>query len=199
MDQTISNKRKFMCVFSGVLVILFALLYVFSEFDSSVEKMPTDHIFFVTVVSLAIIHICDMLSVFSNGFRGKLEALERKISVLPVIEVVVLVISIGGLFVGAGSLVLMLFVIGLMGGAVVLAILGIVAISIIITINMIAIIKTKMFIIKNKNVPAVPYQQTVYPNQRYSGLDSLGALENNGSYDSRSGNNFNNFNNFNNQ
>ena len=45
MDQTISNKRKFMCVFSGVLVILFALLYVFSEFDSSVEKMPTDHIF----------------------------------------------------------------------------------------------------------------------------------------------------------
>lgn len=200
MIQTVSKKRKVMCVFSSILVIIFTLIYVFEELDSSIEKMPTDHVFVVSIAALAVIHICDMLSVFSDGFRGKFEALERKILFLPIIEVAVLVISIGGLFVGAGGLVLMLFVIGLMGGEVVLAIIGIVAISIVITINMIAIIKTKMLIVKNKNVPAVSYQQNVYPNQQYpnqpySGIESLGALDNMGSYDSQTGNNFSNFNN----
>ena len=187
MDQTISKKRKIMCVAGGVSLILLALMYVLAAMEPGSMEQKGDYAFLAWIIVLALIHLCDILSVFSQKFRSRLEAVENKLSFFPVLEIAILIISICGLIVGVGCVFILLIGIGLIGGSVGLILifmLGIGLFSGVIIANMIFIIKSKSNLTKSRNNP-----QVNYPPQHFEGIESLGAFESQGSYDSQSNNN----------
>ena len=206
MSRTISKKRKVLCIAGGVsCFLLSALAVLVMAFDlGSSEEVTEQKVInvgtFLASLALAIIQICDIMSVFSEKFRNKLESVESKYKLVAFIEVAILILAISSVIYGVLGLSIIFIFVGLFGGDVILYLIAMLLFALILVANMIMILRSKFDVIKNKpNIYPQGNYYTPYNQQTGNGYNAPGSYNpqsgnfNNapGSYNPQSGN-FNN-------
>ena len=193
MKEPISKKRKFISAVGGLsLILLFVLLIILTAVSGLPENFRDGVdmvLIFVWAIVLVVIHVCDVMSVFSEKFRIKMRTAEQKSLAVPIAEIVMLILSVIGLFWGMLGVTFLLLVVVVFGGDVIHLLILSWVLAIVMAVNMISIIVSNFKIVSarkkySQNIPQQAYnynQQNQgyfngYPQQ--GGYNSFGTPQN---------------------